>query len=321
MILAAIVCGVFGVPSGYYHQPAAQPAKLPLYQIQVPAQPVSYDYQQYKVQDVKTGPVVTGSLHHSQDTYGQYKFGFASSDGQEKEESRDNYGEVDGQFSYISPEGHHIKLNYEAGKGGFAAAGDHLPKSPELPVELAAAYEESNARLAQAYEEARLRGDTEHSDDGSYSHDKYGGEEQKERPSAPSAPEYPTYSKPAPAAPQFHIYSKPAPAAPAVHQTPVIYAQYQPIQVPVQKHYVQAPAPAPVQKHYVHIPAPIPAAPAPAPAKSYKAPVSRDDEQEAKGPVPYITSSYSTEIGGAPVVKVQKPAQPTYSAPSKSGYY
>lgn len=99
-------------------------------------------------------------MHHSQDTYGQYKFGYSSSDGQSKTESRTSDGGVSGSFSYTSPEGKPIQLSYVADKDGFRAAGDHLPEAPEtpdVPEYLAEAYRDAHDRLAQAYAEAGSR--------------------------------------------------------------------------------------------------------------------------------------------------------------------
>lgn len=126
-------------------------------------------YSQPAFHDViKTGPVITGTLHNTQDTYGAYRYSYDSSDGQSKTESREVDGSVRGHFSYFSPEGKQISLSYIADKDGFRPIGDHLPVPPELPADLAKAYKESNDRLAKAYQESHLRGHGEFSDDGSY---------------------------------------------------------------------------------------------------------------------------------------------------------
>lgn len=328
--MCAILGSVLGYPSGGYSNQYAQipvrvafaaaPQQIPLYKVSAPVQPiyVSQAAAPYETKVIEKRPIITGTLHHSQDTYGQYKYGYTSSDGQEKSESREADGKVDGQFSYTSPEGHHIKLNYEAGKDGFFAFGDHLPVAPELPEELAIAYREANDRLAHAYEEARLRGDVEESEDEESDEGKQ--EEDNKVDQKPEAlPQF---------APVYNIYP-PRPVG-----TPVV--SYQPIQTPVQQtYYVSAPAPAPVQLpaqklYYVSLPsASVAAAPKPHYAQQTEEHKEKEEskeghsadegeKEEKKTPVPYIASSYSADIGGAPVAAIAKPEP---KAPSKSHYY
>lgn len=41
--------------------------------------------------------------------------------------------EVQGSYSYTSPEGKQISVNYIADEYGFRASGDHLPTPPPIP--------------------------------------------------------------------------------------------------------------------------------------------------------------------------------------------
>jgi hypothetical protein len=46
---------------------------------------------------------------------------------------QDEAAVVQGAFSYTSPEGYPIKLNYIADENGFRAEGAHLPTPPPIP--------------------------------------------------------------------------------------------------------------------------------------------------------------------------------------------
>lgn len=51
-----------------------------------------------------------------------------------KNQGSDNEAEeVHGSYSYISPEGQTITVNYIANEYGFQPSGDHLPTSPPIP--------------------------------------------------------------------------------------------------------------------------------------------------------------------------------------------
>ena len=55
---------------------------------------------------------------------------------------------IQGSFSYTSPEGIPITVNYIADEFGFRAEGDHLPKQPAIPeqIQRSLAYNEQNQR-------------------------------------------------------------------------------------------------------------------------------------------------------------------------------
>jgi hypothetical protein len=46
---------------------------------------------------------------------------------------QDEAAVVQGAFSYTSPEGYPVKLNYIADENGFRAEGAHLPTPPPIP--------------------------------------------------------------------------------------------------------------------------------------------------------------------------------------------
>jgi hypothetical protein len=46
---------------------------------------------------------------------------------------QDEASVVQGTFSYTSPEGYPVKLNYIADENGFRAEGAHLPTPPPIP--------------------------------------------------------------------------------------------------------------------------------------------------------------------------------------------
>jgi hypothetical protein len=75
-------------------------------------------------------------IHNSEQTHVQFGVGgrhFAES-GRSAEESPATITKT-GSYSYTSPEGIPITLNWEAGPEGFHASGAHLPTPPPVPVE------------------------------------------------------------------------------------------------------------------------------------------------------------------------------------------
>uniref|UniRef100_T1IQE7 Cuticle protein 6 n=1 Tax=Strigamia maritima TaxID=126957 RepID=T1IQE7_STRMM len=92
---------------------------------------------------------------HTQDTAGQYNYGFNSADGIHRSEVRGVDGSVAGSYSYISPEGAKIHIDYSGGALGFNAAGTGIPvpvsDTPEVAAAKSAHYAhhvESAARAA-----------------------------------------------------------------------------------------------------------------------------------------------------------------------------
>lgn len=69
---------------------------------------------------------------------GTFKYGFDTGEGLYELVESKKVGERNGKYGYVDPEGKHIRLEYEAGKDGFVARGDHLPTpSPEIIQALA----------------------------------------------------------------------------------------------------------------------------------------------------------------------------------------
>ncbi|GAB6022847.1 hypothetical protein CHUAL_006946 [Chamberlinius hualienensis] len=123
-------------------------------------------------------PVFTATHFQGQDGLGQFRFGFANTDGQVKTEMR-HADTVVGMYRYISPEGQPIEVSYVADKNGFqatpvaqnpfaqqaqaqiaaqpAAPAAAAQAGPVVPPELAQAHAEANLRLAQAYRDAEIR--------------------------------------------------------------------------------------------------------------------------------------------------------------------
>ncbi|KAF0286877.1 Larval cuticle protein 16/17 [Amphibalanus amphitrite] len=94
---------------------------------------------------------------------GQFQYGFETRDGivvdaaGENRQIGDGVGAVmRGSYSYTSPEGIDVTINWEADENGFRASGDQVPAVPERPVpsgaaeQAVAAVEEEAAAAADA---------------------------------------------------------------------------------------------------------------------------------------------------------------------------
>lgn len=68
------------------------------------------------------------SFHNNNNKHGQYSYSFTGGNGIEQHESGKGGHSSSGSYSYTSPEGKHVALSYEAGKGGFQV----LHQTPEL---------------------------------------------------------------------------------------------------------------------------------------------------------------------------------------------
>merc|ERR1711936_1248108 len=72
-----------------------------------------------------------GILNNPADASGNYNFNFAD-DGMEREESG-HPGAVEGGYSYTSPEGELVSVEYVADEFGFHPVGSHIPVAPPMP--------------------------------------------------------------------------------------------------------------------------------------------------------------------------------------------
>ena len=100
------------------------------------ANPVG-EYDNYK-----TTPIPILKFDNQQNHDGSYNYAFETGNGISAHEEGyvKNAGVKDGEiqvqqgyFSYTSPEGHPISIQYVADENGFQAKGDHLPTPPPLP--------------------------------------------------------------------------------------------------------------------------------------------------------------------------------------------
>jgi len=104
-----------------------------------------YDYQEEEVpqrsqpqqqrrgkQTGATG-VALGVLSSPSDQDGNYNFNFANDDGS----SRQEVGAPDairGSYSFVTPEGEQVSVQYHADETGFHATGSHVPQAPPMPA-------------------------------------------------------------------------------------------------------------------------------------------------------------------------------------------
>lgn len=103
------------------------------------ASPVG-EYDNYK-----TTPIPILKFDNQQNHDGSYNYAFETGNGISAHEEGyvKNAGVKDGEiqvqqgyFSYTSPDGHPISIQYIADENGFQAKGDHLPTPPPLPSKI-----------------------------------------------------------------------------------------------------------------------------------------------------------------------------------------
>lgn len=69
---------------------------------------------------------------------GDYKFGYnTGNDGSFREETRNPDGSVSGAYGYLDANGKQKVIRYTAGKDGFKAEGEDIPKAPPAPAPVA----------------------------------------------------------------------------------------------------------------------------------------------------------------------------------------
>lgn len=75
----------------------------------------------------------TLSLDNSIHSNGQYNFGYKTSNGIDFAENGIGGSHASGSYSYTSPEGQLIQVNYVADENGYRPQGAHLPTPPPIP--------------------------------------------------------------------------------------------------------------------------------------------------------------------------------------------
>merc|ERR1711892_674 len=77
-----------------------------------------------------------GVLNNPSDATGNYNFNFANNDGSSRQEVGSQSG-IEGSYSFITPEGEEVRVEYVADETGFHATGSHLPQAPPMPPAIA----------------------------------------------------------------------------------------------------------------------------------------------------------------------------------------
>ncbi|XP_015908320.1 cuticle protein 2 [Parasteatoda tepidariorum] len=113
----------------------------PLWNVRQQQQPVHHQPQHHQPQNnqgANAAPVHYVSI--GQQLQGDYKFGYNTgngNDGSFREETRNPDGSVSGAYGYIDASGKQKIIRYTAGKDGFKAEGEDIPKAPPAPQPVA----------------------------------------------------------------------------------------------------------------------------------------------------------------------------------------
>jgi hypothetical protein len=73
-----------------------------------------------------------GVLSNPPNQEGDYNFNFANDDGSSRQEASGPAG-VRGSYSFVTPEGEEVNIQYVADETGFHATGSHVPQAPPMP--------------------------------------------------------------------------------------------------------------------------------------------------------------------------------------------
>jgi len=93
----------------------------------------SQPQQQRRGKQTGATGVALGVLSSPSDQDGNYNFNFANDDGS----SRQEVGAPDairGSYSFVTPEGEQVSVQYHADETGFHATGSHVPQAPPMPA-------------------------------------------------------------------------------------------------------------------------------------------------------------------------------------------
>jgi len=96
------------------------------------------DFRQAPAQDQRggrqTGQIgaALGVLSNPPNSNGDYNFNFSNEDGTSRQESGAPDG-IRGSYSFITPEGENVSVQYVADETGFHATGSHVPQAPPMP--------------------------------------------------------------------------------------------------------------------------------------------------------------------------------------------
>lgn len=102
---------------------------------------------QYTQTSYNQVPIVR-SLNNPNAGDGSYSYDYETANGISAEE-QGSYGTAKGGFSYISPEGEQVSLQYTADENGFHPEGSHLPVAPPVPEAIQRSIEQNLAEEAK----------------------------------------------------------------------------------------------------------------------------------------------------------------------------
>merc|ERR1712055_6961 len=100
--------------------------------------PEEQDFRQQAPQEQRggrqTGQIgaALGVLSNPPSPKGDYNFNFSNDDGSSRQESGAPDG-IRGSYSFVSPEGEQVNVEYVADETGFHATGSHVPQAPPMP--------------------------------------------------------------------------------------------------------------------------------------------------------------------------------------------
>lgn len=76
--------------------------------------------------------LAVGLLNSGPGQDGNYNFNYANEDSSTREEAAGPDG-VRGSYSFVTPEGEQVRIEYVADETGFHATGSHVPRAPAMP--------------------------------------------------------------------------------------------------------------------------------------------------------------------------------------------